>query len=572
MKTIKDHKWAIFFAFLIAIMISYPQIQFRFNESYQGIDMTLGDAEDFYQTRIQEVRDGNFSLASPFFRESKEEPYSLPPLADILSALLGKLFFLDLNNTVFLTRIFFSFLLFLAIYSFIHLFFNEKLTALAASTMVFFGNTLLSRYGLLKLLSGNGLRTDFLNFSRIPHPLISSFFFFTFLSLFWLFLERKKWYFGALSGLFLGLSFYIYFYTWTFLYVFSGILILFFFFRKDWQAIKRVIFVILLSLFVAVPYFINFYQTSIHQNYLEFQQRFGVVEGRAPILGVVAILIFTVSLLFFSRKYRNKYFFLLALAVTPLIVINQQVITGKILYPAHYHWYYNVPLAIIFLVVIFLNKLSGMKTVKLKKAAAVFIIILALGNGFMIQNASYAKNEKSFVEKQRYGPVLEWLDKNTQKEEVVLADPEFSRYIPIYTSLNVASHLAAFHYLPVTQERLLDNGFLTYKLDGIKSEEAKDVFFQDRAQISFGIYGLYYREREKIGGYDDIPDKVLLELVSMYQAFFAQPIEEYLKKYRVKYVLWDAEAHPRWALEQYQFLSKIYEKNEIKIYQNNINL
>lgn len=569
-KIIKDHKWAISFAFLIAIIISYPQIRFRFNESYQGIDMPLESAEDFYWTRIQEVRDGYFSSASPYLREGKEGPYSQPSLPEISAAYLGKLFFLDLNNTILLTRIFFSFSLFLAIYSFIFLLFKEKLFGLAASTTVFFSSSLLKPLGLLKLLSGEISGDGFLGFSRITHPLVSSFFFFTFLSFFWLFLEKKRWYFGGLSGLFLGLSFYIYLYTWTFLYAFSGVLILIFLFQSDWQKIKRIIFVLFLSLLVAIPYFINLYQMSIHPNYFELQQRYGLAETRVPILGYVVPLLFIIFLFFFPRKHRNRYFFSLALVIAPFIVLNQQLITGKILHPGHYHWYYHTPLALIFLVIIFLNKLSEIKREGLKKALAILIIGVGFYNGFLIQAASYAKYEEGFVQAQRYGPILEWLDKNIQKEEVVLADPELSGYVPIYTSLNVAYHSAALHYLSVARERLLNNEFLIYRLDGLKPEEAKEVFSRDKDQLSFRIYGLYYRE--KVGSNREIPDEVLLELALKYQDFYLQPVEGYLRKYRVGYVIWDTKLHPRWALDQYHFLSKIYEEREIKVYQTSFDL
>lgn len=551
-----NHKWAICLAFLAAIIISYPQIYFRYDhkDAYQGIDASLltGD-EYYYWSRIQEVRDGYPSSVNPFFKEGKAGPYSQPPLGEILAAYLGKLFFLDLNNTVLLTKTLFSFLLFLAIYSFIYLLFKEKLTAGACSTMIFFGMTLLSRHGP---------EAEFLWFSRMLHPLISSLFFFAFLSVFWLFWDtstrlsaRKKWVFGVISALILGFSFYVYPYTWIFLYAFSGILIFISLSQKDWQKIKRIILVLLLSLLVAVPYFINFYQMITHPNYLEFQQRVGLAESRTPIVGYLLPSLLIFFLLFFARKCRERYFFCLALVITPFIVLNQQLITGKILHPSHWHGSYIRFLAIIFIIVIFLN---GIKKERFKKMLAALIIGAGIWAGFTIQSSSYAKYEESFVKEQRYGPILEWLNKNTQKEEVVLADPELSKYIPIYTSLNVAySRDYAIFYLSIPQERLLNNEFLIYRLEGLKPEEAKEIFFRDREPLSFQVYGFYYQT---------IPDQVLLEFAVKYQAFYSQPLEEYLKKYQVKYVIWDSKTHPQWALDQYQFLKKVGEIENFVIY------
>jgi len=551
----KNHRWAILFALLAAIIISYPQIYFRYDhqDTYRGIDISLltGD-EYYYWSRIQEVRDGYPSAANPLFREAKDGPYSQPPLAEILIAYLGKLFFLDLNNTVLLTKFLLSFLLFLAIYSFVYLLFKEKLTAAACSAMIFFGITLLSRYGP---------EAEFLWFSRMLHPLVSSLFFFVFLSLFWLFLEKKIWYFGILAGLLLGLSFYIYFYTWTFLYTFSGILILISIFQKDWRKIKKIILVLLLSLLVASPYFINLYQTMAYPGYLEFQQRVGLVENRTPALGYLVPGVLAIFLFFFPREHRGRYFFSLALVITPLIVINQQLITGKILHPSHWHGSYNRFLAIIFLMVIFLNMSK-----RLKKVLAILIIVVSFYTGFMIQNGSYAKYEDSFIKGQRYGPILEWLNKNVEKEEVVLADYDLSRYIPIYTTLNVAYDGGyAVWYLSIPKERLLDNEFLIYKLEGLRPEDAEGVFFQDRALLSFRIRGFYYQE--KMGSPEAIPDEALLELASKYRAFYEQSLEEYLRKYQVKYVIWDQKTHPKWAPDRYPSLKKVAEIEDFAIYE-----
>jgi hypothetical protein len=561
----KNHKWAIILALLAAIIISYPQIYFRYDhqDAYRGIDASLltGD-EYYYWSRIQEVRDGHLSLASPLFREGKDGPYSQPPLAEILAAFLGKLFFLDLNNTVFLTKFLLGFLLFLAIYSFVYLLLKEKLMAVASSSMIFFGITLLSRHGP---------EAEFLWFSRMLHPLVSSLFFFAFLSLFWLFLDgstklttRKQWISGAISALILGLSFYVYFYTWTFLYAFLGILILISLFQKDWQKIKKIILVLLLSLLFAAPYFINLYQTIAYPGYLEFQQRVGLVQGRTPALGYLTPIALVIFLFLFPRGHRDRYFFSLALIITPLIVINQQLITGKILHPSHWHGSYNRFLAIIFLMIIFLNMSK-----RFKKILTILIIGAGFYTGFAIQSASYAKYEDSFIRGQRYGPILEWINKNAQKEEVVLADYDLSRYIPIYTSLNVAYDGGyAIWYLSVPEERLLDNEFLIYKLQGLRPQDAERVFVRDRGLLSFRIHGFYYQE--KMGSPEAIPDEALLEFGLKYQAFYEQPLEEYLIKYQVKYIVWDKETHPQWALNQYKFLEKIVEIEDFAIYEYNL--
>ena len=38
--------------------------------------------------------------------------------------------------------------------------------------------------------------------------------------------------------------------------------------------------------------------------------------------------------------------------------------------------------------------------------------------------------------------------------------------------------------------------------------------------------------------------------------------------YDIKYVVWDKKNHPKWQLDQYQFLNKVYEEGDFAIYEN----
>lgn len=567
----KNHKWAVLIAFASVLIIIYPQVFFRYDQRdvYRGIELIgAADDESAWLSRVREAKDGHFSLASPYFKDGKNDPYLIQPLGSIIIAVLGNFFSLDLNNTILLSRLVFPFIVFLLLYSFLYLFTKEKLIALAITTSFFLGKVLLSRKAIFQLLSGDSPSTTFLDFVRPVNPTMTWLFFFGFLLFFWLFLERKQWHWGILSALTLGLSFYDYFYTWTFLYAFCGVLAAIFFLKKKWPDVKRIMAVILGALILAIPYFFNLYQVVTHPNYQQVGQRFGLLEGRFFHFGLLVPLLFIIFLLFFPKKWQERYYFALALIITPFIVLNQQLITNKVLSYDHYHWYFHLPLAFIFILVIFFSLSYFQKRQLFKKISAVLIMLITGYVGIFIQNSSYAARQEQMIEKQRYGEVMDWLNENAEKEEVVFANNETSHLTVIYTPLNVFYHSSAMLNLAATRERLLDIIFLFYRLQGISKDEASEVFSRDERDISFMLYGIHYRD--STGDYRGMPDEIIDELIQKYKDSFRLSTVDFLnnlwEKYQVKYLVWDKKNNPSWQLDQYQFLKKAVEIGDFAIY------
>ncbi len=590
-KLIKIHKWAILFAFLVGIIVAFPQVYFSYDhrDQYQGIYSSPTDNEVGYLARIQEVRDGHPGLGNPIGKDGKEDPYTQSPLGEIIIAYLGKIFFLDLNNTILLARFLFAFLGFLAVYGFVFLLFKEKLTAIAAATAFCLAKALLARGSLIAMLKG-GSPAPYLDYYRPVQPMVSWLFFFGFLLFFWLFLypermkqveglTRKRWIFGAISALMLGLSFYIYPYTWSFLYAFLGALCLILILQKRWSDVKRIILMALAGILVAIPYFLNVYRSSLHPYFTEVTRRYGLIETREPILGFLVPGLFIIFLLFFPKKWRERFIFCLALLIAPFIVLNQQLITGKDFHSGHYHWFVHQPLAIIFLVVIVLyqtkfwqEKLKPFKKINLSKILACLIIGASLYAGIVIQINFYRGSEDMILSYQRYSPVIEWFNTHAQKDEVILAEANtrLADLLVIYTPLNSFYTSLSCIYLSGSNERILTGIFLFYRLDGLKGEDAQSFFFQkqERYALSKNVFGIYYRDM--LGDPTALPDQIMYSFVQKYQDFLTIPLGKFLKMNDVKYVVWDTQAFPQWRLDQCDFLDKVYENGDFKIYQMNL--
>ena len=572
---IKNNKWAIFFALLCGIIIVFPQFYFRYdpNVPYQGIDLHGTEEELFYFNRIREVQDGYFSLGCPILKTGKNLPYITPPLGEIITASLGKLLFLDFKNTILISRFFFTFIAFLLVYFFIFFLSEDKIISLTGAILVFLGRHFLAREGLIKLIQGKAPGGAFLQFFRPVHPQVSNLFFFGFLLFFWLFFIKKQYRFGIISLILLGSSFYVYPYLMIFLYTFCGILILIFIFQKNFEDLKRTAFVMLGGVFIAIPYLLNFYKFITHPLFSEITLRFALIKTHQPVLHPLAFLLFIVFLLFFSRKWKERYIFSLALLLTPIVVLNQQVITGNLNLNQHYHWYYHIPLALIFLTIIFFEKIREKNLIKFKNIIAFFIIGASFYNGILVQKASYESFKPVVTEEQRYGPIIDWLNKNAKKDEVVFATDNLPGLILSYTPLNVNYFYPfSFFYLCCPAEYISQNLFLYYRLDGLEAKDAKEVFLRDEGIFSRAVYGVYYVERNPASLYSvertstPLPQEKVDSFAKQYEEFLSIPLEKIWKEQEINYLIWDKKYHPQWNFDQYSFLTEIYEKDNIKIY------
>ncbi|MDP3763181.1 MAG: hypothetical protein Q8Q92_00775 [bacterium] len=570
---LREHKVAIILAILTSLIVVLPQVYFRIEHRndgiYQGIEL-LPDSP--WSARVREVQDGHSNFGSIYYKDGKNNSYLFQPLGSMVVGYMGKMFSLDINNTILLSRFVLSFVAFLLIYIFVFLLSRDKLTALCSTAVLLLADSILSFYGVRQILSGVS-PDNFLRLARPINPAMVYILLFSFLTIFWLFYKKKNWRYGVASAILLGLNFYNYFYSWTYLYAFGGLLVLFLLFQKKWQEALRVTGVFIGALLVAIPYGWNLYSATSHPAYAEVSARFGVVLTHAPLfVGFVVVATLAVFLMGFPKEDRNKYFFGLALLLAPFVTMNQQLLTGKVLQVSHYHWFFHKPVAVIFVLIVIFHLLARRGLYFYKKMLATLVIVASVATGVFVQASSYYYDGRDggeiAIERQKYGPVMEWLNKNTEKEAVVFGNNETSHLTVIYTPLNVFYHRAAIYSLSATKERLLDVLFAFYRLRGIGTKDARKVFFEERDYISWNIYGMHYREL--LGSYEAIPDEKIEEIVALYKATLSTPTSEWLKqvwsRYEVEYLVWDTKSDPLWHLDQYSFLKKVATFDDMAIY------
>ena len=463
-QSLLNHKLAILLAIVISIITAFPQVYFRIEHRndgiYQGIEL-LPDSP--WSPRAREVQDGHPNFGNIYNKDGKDNPYLFQPLGSMVVGYMGKIFSLDINNTILLSRLVLPIVTFLLIYSFVFFMSRDKFAALCSAAVLLLADSALSYFGIKQLLHGVSA-DNFLRMARPVNPAMIYIFFFGFLTSFWLFYKKldQRWLYGIISTVLLGLNFYNYFYSWTYLYAFGGILVLILLIQKKWKEALKITSVFLGALLIAVPYVINLYNASLFPSYEEVGQRLGIIFTHGPLfVGFTVIIALGVFLLGFPKEDKKRYFFGLALLLTPFITMNQQVITGRVMQSNHYHWFFHKPIAVIFVLIVIFHLLTLFKSRFYKEMLVTLIIISSVFIAVFTQVYSYSYDNRDggqiAIERQKYGPVMEWLNKNAEKEAVVFGSNETSHLTVIYTPLNVLFHRAlCCTTLSATKSRVLD--------------------------------------------------------------------------------------------------------------------
>lgn len=540
---LRHHYIALMLALGIGIISVAPQLFFVLSApNFNGVHMFGTDAEHHFLARIQEVYDGHYALGGVFSTD-KDRPYMMPGLGENIVAVLGKILHLSAPDMNVLSKFLFPILIFLLIYLFAHQLFSSRTIAVLAALLAMFGQDLMSgpKY-VFEMLSFRTSAFDFLSHSRPIHPQINALFLFGGLYALFKALKtgegaNKKW--VIFFGVILGLSVYVYIYTWSFLMVLAGLYLLYFLYQRNKHKIRLFFYTLAVHVVISIPYWINFIQARFDPAYEDTAMRFGAIGNHTPIFGTWVMILFVVALLFWPKKYKESETLFILIAASLLIVLNQQVITGIVLQEAHYHWNVTKPAGVAIVSAMLIVCLLE-KFVKYRKIANMLIVVavgLLFSHASLIQAASYRYEYPFWVERQRYGDVIRYLDSAYDSPQVIWStNDELSAYLSGYTKHDAIIPHSAVYYLE-GRDHFIVMLFLQYRLKGISPEEIHAFMQKERSNVSQFIYAIYYRE--KLGSRALVPDEILFELSERYKDFYNLNYEDIFSNLKIDVIAWD---------------------------------
>ncbi len=568
-KLIKTH-WAIFgLALVVGCLIVLPQLFYIFTvDDFQGIlNISFHDDEQHYLARVQDIIDGHPTLGNAYIYEHKDKPPMQFFLSEWLLAQPLKLFNVSAPIGFVFYDFIFPFVIVLLTYWCAFLLTRSRS---AAFTTCAFLTVLVYLHILGRPVSPQFILTFWISQLILLVLLLRS--------------TRLRKLFVGLCAVNFGLLFYVYPYYWTFYGSLLALFIVLLYVYKFPDLGKKVLMILGAGIVLGIPYFMYALQASQFAEFQEIMVRQGLIYSHFP--SGIKIIIPCASLLalyvfFIKRKLlRVSPVSLLMIAglTAALITVNQHVLTGRnIQFASHY------AMGAIFWSVFslaFLLKEVPLKEVMnraLNMAITAAVLFLVSGTLFVFIRMNFL-DIKEMVETfpgsdlQRYAPALDWLNKNTEKDEVVYVNQLLSYFVTVYTRNNVL-HSPYVNFYLMSDEEIAERFTLTNFFENINENFVKKNFtaiygdgyeseYQHAVQENKVRKVLGFKEREV----EEYPEIVISNYLNTAARVKEAGFREGLKKYRVSYIMWDKNQNPNWRLGDYGIDEALFSDNNIYIY------
>jgi hypothetical protein len=259
------------------------------------------------------------------------------------------------------------------------------------------------------------------------------------------------------------------------------------------------------------------------------------------------------------------------------IVLNQNVITGRHMVSAHWHWYTNKPTVIIVLAVLLHNFPSACSghsfSVKgwgarlrhrlspwIGTLAVGLVVAFLVGEALFVQVSVLNGLRDRYTGYQAWGGAFAWLNANSAPDSVVLAAAEpTASWLAVYTHNNVYVNKFCQYYV-LDDTELWSRHLRVLRFWGLNESEV--AAYIDR--WSWRFFGLYYREL--YGKYATPPEK-MERLLTEYRRYLDADVDDVLHAYRIDYVFYGPYEKEQFGdLPDYPgLLSEVYADQHVRI-------
>lgn len=401
-------RFAVFAAIAFTLLALYPQFTLilRRGKAWNGSYAYFSQDEIAYSAYVNALIDGRPRRNDPY--TGRDDSPGAPPQAEslfsiqfipaYLIALPARAFGLTASTTFILLTGICAFASVLALFWLIKLVTGDDRFAATASLVVLCLGTFAILYVPIRLLTGadTTFTFEYFPFLRRYVPAVPFPFFFIFCALVWRALDKENesayWRWALAAGAVFALLVFSYFYLWTAAAAWLACLaVLWLIARPDEyrKAIKPLVIIALLSIAALVPYFLLLSNRAPTMDTVQLLALSHAPDfSRSSIklgLLVCALLIYAAWRGHLNWRTRSVLF-AASLALTPLIVFNQQIITGRSLQPLHYELYITKYMALLALTLAIWLIMRGRKMSAaplIPNRALVLVVFVALGWGMI---------------------------------------------------------------------------------------------------------------------------------------------------------------------------------------------
>ncbi|HKC65591.1 MAG TPA: hypothetical protein VKB86_18260 [Pyrinomonadaceae bacterium] len=510
-------RWGLLAAYAVALLALYPQITLwaERGRDWNGAYAYIDTDEVAYSAYINALTDGRPRRNDPYTGRD-DEPNSPQPesLFSIqfapayMVAIPARILGLSTSTTFILLLVIAAFASGLTIFRLVWEVTGEEYLAATSCLFVLCLGTLASAQGEIQYLFRFSPAYDNLPFLRRYLPAVSLPFFFIFCTFVWRVLNGKDKRRRRLSAILAGLTFallvFSYFYLWTSAAVVLTALALLLLLARPtgWvQTLKDFGIVGIFAAAALLPYFILL---SHRAPTMDKAQALAFTHApdlfRSPeLIGIIALLALALAAWRGAINWQESTtLFTAALALTPFVVFNQQIVTGRSLQPIHYEQFIINYVSLVAVVLVF--AIIWRARVKAGRAipalALILVALAAFGWGYLEMRAPRDILLEHNRLRDEAVPVIMRLKEldgslpaQTGNHPIVFSSDDFlSESLPTHTPLGIlwARHMHVFS--GVTLEENKERLFQQLYYEGTDAREFDDLAHND-FQVLLALFG-----------------------------------------------------------------------------------
>lgn len=399
----------------VAILAIYPQLSLwvRQGSGWNGSYFVSNYDEVAYSAYVNALMSGKSRTSDPFLavQESlhssqRESLYSIQFIPAYSIALTAKMLNLSASSAFILLILFSAIASVLSIFRFLYETTADELLSSVGTLVILCLGTAAALQGQLGFWLQDNVLCDFFPFLRRYQPGFAFPLFFIFCGLVWRSLvhtdQRIRIVYSVLGGLVFVVLVFSYFYLWTAAAAWIACVMLIHLTRRD-SRLRVLVNVTIIALFAAtalIPYSLMLANRSAHLDAVQL-----LSETRLPHFtsaSVITGLIITSAFLLAGWKgivslSSHRTLFAISFALTPLILSNQQILTGRSLQPVHYEVFISnyivLTALVLFLSLLFQHLAAKGKGLPIRRALC-YAALIATGWGVIEATGSIKRSRQ----------------------------------------------------------------------------------------------------------------------------------------------------------------------------------
>ena len=500
----KNWKYALLPTIFMVFLAMYPQINFSVvkGSAWHGAYFVANFDEVAYSAYVNALINGKPRKYDQYMaaEASHESLYSIQFIPAYAIALPAKLLGITASTAFIFLNVLCSALA--ALFIFWLLFkitVDGPLSATGVLLVCCFGTAVAYEGELRDWIAGQIL-VDFFPFLRRYQPGFAFPFFFLFCGSVWLSLNadtrKKAVLYALMSGFIFALLVFSYFFLWT---AAAAWLACIFVLSLIWhrENLKNLLIsavtVGVIGIAVLIPYFLMLSERGAHIDSVQLLTNTRLPDFDSPsmIFGLIVAIGIAIFVWRGGAQIRTpRTLFALAFAVTPLVLFNQQIVTGHSLQPIHYEVFianYMVLTALALFLSMVLQKGEARK-------ALLYIAIIAAGWGVVEATGSTTRNSQFADLRDLAIPAIRHVEKQEQRSPtngsaVYAANTGWSDFIPTIADLRPlwSSHTTSAGGIGIAENKRLFYCFLYY--GGYGEKDVEEGLKAGAFEITAALFG-----------------------------------------------------------------------------------